>query len=528
MKHVTFLFILLFSFLVPSLVYAEWGFSTGVKIITNPSVGTEDVSRTDIFNFMGDFYKDSLPNTYGYIDVKSVWISKNSELYESLQVLIYLDLIKNTSTNIYPDKKLKASDFYKLSDAVFAINLRGDQLESDLQNRYTKAYDLQNVATQLDSIINRTTLNTEESIAPTRQVKAKELELKKDIFTDVYETLLTDHYNKDSIDEVEVIESAIKGLANWTGDTYTTYFPPIENKSFQQSLNGEYEWIGSYVEMPAPGIVQIVSPIVWSPSEKAGIKWGDIITKIDDIYVTESMSLTEVVSYIKGPAGTTVDLTIQRNNSTILITVERAKITIKEIEYSLPRANTFYIQVKTFWAHVDDEFEDALDALKAESSVNKVIIDLRNNPGWYLSTVNDMLSYFIEKWEPTAIVKYQDGEVKHLSKWYNDIDFSEYQIVFLQNSGTASASEIMIGSVKDYYPDTIIIWEKSFWKGSVQDIKSYSDGSSLKYTIAKWFTGKTQTWIDGVGISPDIELELDEKKWERGIDNQLDKALQIR
>lgn len=140
-----------------------------------------------------------------------------------------------------------------------------------------------------------------------------------------------------------------------------------------------------------------------------------------------------------------------------------------------------------------------------------------------------MLSYFIEKDKPTAIVKYIDKTKTFSSKGYDLIDFSKYKIVILQNSGTASASEILIWTLKDYYPNIEIIWEQSYWKGSVQVMKPYIDWSLLKYTIAKWFTWLTETWIDWIWIKPTIELEFDleafKKNW---FDNQLNKAKLIR
>ena len=136
-----------------------------------------------------------------------------------------------------------------------------------------------------------------------------------------------------------------------------------------------------------------------------------------------------------------------------------------------------------------------------------------------------MLSYFVEEWKPTAIVKYTKWEQQYNSKGYDLLDFSNYKIVILQNSWTASASEILIWTLQDYMDNITVIWENSYGKGSVQTIRGYKDGSTLKYTIAKWFTWKTQTGIDGIWITPDIELEFDIEKFKKDwSDNQLDAA----
>jgi carboxyl-terminal processing protease len=137
-----------------------------------------------------------------------------------------------------------------------------------------------------------------------------------------------------------------------------------------------------------------------------------------------------------------------------------------------------------------------------------------------------MLSYLVPKWQNVAVVKYLGYNENIASKGYEGVSLSNYKVIILQNSGTASASEIMIWTIKDYFPNAVTIGENSFGKGSVQTLKEYTDGSSLKYTIAKWFTGKSQTWIDGVWINPDVILELDADAYRKDwTDNQLQRAI---
>jgi carboxyl-terminal processing protease len=167
-----------------------------------------------------------------------------------------------------------------------------------------------------------------------------------------------------------------------------------------------------------------------------------------------------------------------------------------------------------------------LTELKSKSNMKKLIIDLRNNWGWYLNEVTKMLSYIVPKWENTAVIKYLWYDESITSAGYDLINLNNYKVIVLQNSWTASASEIMIWTMNDYFKDLVTIWENTFGKGSVQTIREYNDGSSLKYTIAKWFTGWTQTWIDGVWIAPDVELELDIESYQKDwTDNQLQKAI---
>ena len=278
--------------------------------------------------------------------------------------------------------------------------------------------------------------------------------------------------------------------------------------------------------METPGSVRILSPIPDSPAEKAWLKWWDLIIKVDGKEIKKENSLPEVITWIKWPAWSKVTLTVERWENIFHIDVIREKIIIINLESKLLTKDTYYIQIKSFWDNVSQNFKHALEWVKEYKRVNKIIIDLRNNGGWYLWEVADMLSYFIKKWEPTAVVKYTTWEQVYKSQGYDSLDFSKYKIVILQNSWTASASEIMIGTLKDYIDDITVIWEKSYGKWSVQTIRWYNDGSSLKYTVAKWFTWKTQTWIDGIWIIPDVDLEFDIEKYQQDwSDNQLEKAI---
>jgi carboxyl-terminal processing protease len=493
-------------FLVFILFINLWAYTTfwAEKILT----------REEVFTFFWDSFNGKIPKTYEYIDLKFQWVNKETPLYEALQKLVYLDKIENTNTNIQKNQPLSQYAFYMLAQKIYDLKL--DYLDINfLKQEQTDTNDLE----KIKRII------SQKSITIKWTTNKKSIEQKKAIFQDVYATLLQEHYNKNNINEEKVLESAIEWVAKWMNDKYTVYFPPTESQGFYDTLSWEYEWIGSYVDMEKPWIVRIVSPITWSPSQEAWLKWGDIIIKVDEKEVTKENSLQEVVSWIKWPAETQVLLTIKRWQETLEIKVTRAKITIKDVEYKLLDYSTFYIEIKSFWDHVSQQFKEALEELKKNKWVKKVIIDLRNNGGGYLWEVSDMLWYFVEKWEPTAVVKYIENERKFLSTWYDLIDFSKYKLILLQNSWTASASEIMIGTIKDYYPEAEIVWEKSFGKGSVQAIKDYVDGSTVKYTIAKWFTWLSQTGIDGIWIQPTIEVEFDVDLYKiNNRDNQLERA----
>lgn len=435
-------------------------------------------------------------------------------MYEDLQKLVYLDLIKNNTSNIYPAKSIDLYTFSKLSEKILEYSLGNDTDTATLKAVNVTYRDLRDLSKAIDSDIPEA--SAELDIDLWRQ---------SFIFQDVFKTLKQSHFDRENLDDTELFYSAISGLAEWSDDIYTTYFPPVQNKSFQESLNWEFEGIGAFVDMPEPGVLLIVTPIVDSPAEKSGVKWWDIVTQIDGEAVTDQFSLKQLVERIKWPAGTTVVLTINRWWEELEISVVRGKIVIKDIEYEVLQNNTFYIQVRNFWPNVFEEFSNTLGELQSNSRISKVIIDVRNNPGGFLDQVSKILGYFVPEWEPTAIVDFGTKQDIFRSEGITDIDFSQYELVLLQNSGSASASEILVGTIKDYFPQATIVWEKSFGKWSVQNVKTYSDGSAFKYTIAKWLTGKTQTGIDGVGILPDVEVELDREQSSQWVDTQLKSAL---
>lgn len=477
----------------------------------------EKINIWKIFNFFASKFEE-IPESYKYITVNYKDVEKWSELEWSIQKLLYLDLIKNPKILLNKESELNAWSFYRLAEKILEIQILDDETKEILTTRNTNYNDLNKIS----SII------WDRTIKVNTKLKNKELKEKIETFNDVYNIIMNNHYDKDKLDEVKILESAISWIASWTNDKHTVYFNKIEGENFIDSLASDYEGIGSYVDMEKPGLVRIISPIPDSPSEKAGLKWWDIIKKVNWKDVQIENSLSEVISWIKWPAWTQVILTIDRNWETLNITVTRAKIIIVNIESKIINSDTYYIQIKSFWDKVKDDFKESLLKLKEEKNIKRIVIDLRNNWWWMLDEVSDILWYFIPEWEAIAREQFYNYEEVLTSNWYNLLDFNKYKIVILQNSWTASASEILIWTLKDYYPNTTLIWENTYGKGSVQELINLNDGWLLKYTKAKWFTWKTKTWIDWVWIKPDIELEFDLENYNKNwVDNQLNKALSI-
>ena len=481
------------------------------------------ITREEAFIFLAAWVGKNIPESYKYITLHHSWVTTWSDLETSLQKLVYLNLIQNTPTSIWAQKIISSTEFIALSNRVLWLDLS----QESFQTTTISAEDLKDVRDLYITEIE--TPKTSIKINSSFNTWDAPLTTKEKIFFDVYNTLEKSHYDTDTFSKDDLLDAAISWLTNSTEDKYTTYFPPTDSKNFFTILDGEYEGIGAYVEMPSPWELIIVSPISGSPAESAGLKGWDRVTHVDDMEVTETNSLAEVITWIKGPSGTIVTLTIQRSweSSPLIFEMKRWKIILKDVEYKKLDSKTAYIQIKTFWEHVADDFEMSLEQIAEDKNIQKIIFDLRNNPGWYLDQVANMMGGLVPEGKATAIVSHGDTDTPFISSGKNTIDLSKYEVIFLQNSGTASASEIMIGTLKDYFPESVIIWEQSFWKGSVQTLKNYKDGSTLKYTTAKWYTGRTRTGIDGVWITPDTTVIFDQEKYDNSqIDNQLQKALQ--
>ena len=469
-------------------------------------------TRDEVFQFFWNIYRDTLPQSYLYIDVRYTWLEQYPQLKRSLQALIYKDLIRNVPINIQPSQSITLREYSTLSkkftgvEIPFEINNSSRLLKDDFDT-------LSNYINQVRS----------QEIVPI-DLQSQGLWSKWDIFLDIFDILKSEHYDAREFTRDQLILWAIRWLTESTWDDYTTYFPPTQSQNFFEGLEGEYEWIWAYVDMPEPWVFVIVTPMVWSPAEKAWLRWWDRVTHVDWEEITTDNSLQEIVSWIKWPKGSTVTLSVFRptTREELQIEVLRDTITLTDVEHEQINSNTYYIQVKNFWEKVDSEFLDAMSSFQ-DSHSDRLILDFRNNPGWYLSKVLTILSHFVETWEPIALIRQWNFDLYHESEDVKKFDLWDKEIFILQNSGTASASEIFIGTLQDYFPDIITIWENTFWKGSVQSLRQYYDGSTLRFTTARWYTWKLERAIDGVWIAPDIEMVDEQVDW---IDLILETAVQ--
>lgn len=329
------------------------------------------------------------------------------------------------------------------------------------------------------------------------------------------------------------LEGAISGMVAGLEDPYTVYLPPAEDDLFRADLQGSFGGIGAELEMRNQ-LLTIVAPLQGTPAEKAGLVAGDVIFKIDD-KETATLNVTEAVGYIRGDKGTKVKLTIVRagKEAPFEVELERDTIVVKSVvaEQIGTDQAIAYIKVNKF----GDDTTDLLKAAFQDAATKKgIILDLRNNPGGYLYSAVEAIGMVI----PTTITsdnadlrnrvalkeRTKDGEEK-AERATNRAIVPEVPLVVLINGGSASASEIFAGAMKDY-GRAKLVGELSFGKGSVQDLVDLKNGGSIKVTIAHWLT-PTGTEINGKGIEPDVKVVLPEDVSPSKDDVQVQEALKL-
>jgi carboxyl-terminal processing protease len=323
----------------------------------------------------------------------------------------------------------------------------------------------------------------------------------------------------------EKVYGAIAGLTKSFGDPYTVFFPPVEAKAFAEDIKGEFGGVGMEIGL-RDEVLTVVSPLKDSPAERAGIKAGDKIFKIDDKTTTD-MAVDAAVKLIRGEKGTSVKLLIIRNGDVkpIEISVVRDTINIPTIDTKLRSDGIFIISLYSFSENSPSLFTKALREFVISGS-DKLILDLRGNPGGYLEASVDMASWFLPAGKVVVREDFgkKKGEEVYRSKGY-DIFSDKLKMVILINRGSASASEILTGALSEH-GKAIVVGERSFGKGSVQELVNITNDTSLKITIARWLTPNGKS-ISEEGITPTYVATSSEKDLKDGRDVQLEKAVEI-
>ena len=350
-----------------------------------------------------------------------------------------------------------------------------------------------------------------------------EIYKKIDLFGEVLEKI-----NKEYVDEInqsESMDSAIDGLLQ-SLDPYSSYMSPEVFNEMQTETSGEFGGLGIEVTMES-GVVKVISPIDDTPASKAGIRAGDYIVKIDNTQV-QGKSLAEAVDLMRGPVGSGIELTVRRRGERKALTfyIVREVIEIKSVKADLLEKNIGYIRLTSFNENSGNQIEKEIKKLEKNKELKAYILDLRNNPGGLLSQAITISDFFLDDGE---IVSTKSRKASENRKWFakkGDLTNGKTLIVLI-NYGSASASEIVAGALKDH-KRAILIGENSFGKGSVQSIIPLKNKGAIRLTVAKYYlpSGKS---ISEVGVSPDIEIDEDSNEFriKTDTDNQLNYAIKL-
>ncbi len=343
------------------------------------------------------------------------------------------------------------------------------------------------------------------------------------LFWQSYNTLKEKFVNPGKIDNQKIIYGAISGMVKTLGDPYTVFYNPEETKKFEEQLLGIFEGIGIEIDIKNEQLV-VITPLEGTPAQRSGLMAGDRILKIGNTD-TSGISVDEAVTLIRGPKGTEVNLTIFRDGwqESKEIKIIRDVIKIPSLKWELLENNIAYIHIYQFSESLSSDFRKAAIEI-LNSPAKKIILDLRNNPGGYLEVSQYIAGWFLERGKTVVIEDFGNGKEKNIYKSEGNGEFMRYPMVALINKGSASASEILAGALRDDR-DIKLIGEKSFGKGSIQEMVELKKESTIKITIAKWLTPKGVS-ISDVGLDPDIKSEMTEEDYKQNKDPQLEKAIE--
>lgn len=307
------------------------------------------------------------------------------------------------------------------------------------------------------------------------------------------------------IDEEKMIDGAIKGYVEGLGDPYTTYLTKEEMQEFIEETNSEYVGIGVYLtNSKTDNTILVVGTMKAAPALEAGIQAGDVIEKVNDVAYTGDQ-LDDAIKILKGEEGTDVKVTVLRDGKEIDLTVTRRKITVEHVDSQMLENNIAYIQVDSFDSGVAEDFKKQITELK-NGGAKGIIIDLRSNGGGIVDEATGIADLFLKENETILITKGKD-EKEETTVSKNKPIIQDIPLVVLVNEGTASASEILAGALKDKYPNTTIVGKTTYGKGVIQTLYNLTDGSGLKITTEEYFT-PNHNKINKEGIKPDVEVNL--------------------
>ncbi len=380
------------------------------------------------------------------------------------------------------------------------------------------------------SSVDNGTKNFIQRLSNPKDIFAKDPEENKpekvnfDIFWDVWRKINNNYVNQsDTKDTQKRVFGAIKGMVNSLGDPYSIFFDPEESKAFKTELDGKFTGIGAELTVQ-DGILTVIAPIDDMPAQKAGILAGDKILKVND-ELTNDMTIEQAVKKIRGEKGTEVTLTVLHSKAKEAseIKIIRDEIDIKSVVYEKKEGGVAYVRIKGFMDDTAEEFDKITSKILADNP-RGMVLDVRSNPGGNLAVAIDIISKFVPKGE-TVLWEQDRNKNEKAYEAIGGEEFVNIPVVVLVDGGSASASEILAGALRDDRHSELV-GVKTFGKGSVQSFEPLSGGSSLKMTIAKWLTPSKQS-INKIGIEPTIKVELTLDDIKKKNDKQLKKAMEV-
>lgn len=344
------------------------------------------------------------------------------------------------------------------------------------------------------------------------------------LFWEAWNKLEEKFVDKEKFNTQEMIYGAVSGMVKSLDDPYTVFLKPEDTKRFMEDIKGAFEGVGMEIGI-RNGQLQVIAPLEGTPAQKAGLRAGDKIIKVDD-KPTADITTDEAVNLIRGSKGTEVILSIWRKDwgETKDIKIVRGVIEIPSLKWEIIEDNIAYLKLYHFTEKAAYDFTMAAIEI-LNSGTQKIILDLRNNPGGYLEVAQDIAGWFLSRGQIVVIEDFGEGQERKEYKAEGNANLLTYSVVVLINQGSASGSEILAGALRDNR-QVLLIGETTFGKGSVQELEKLKEGSSLKITIARWLTPNGELIADK-GLEPDIKVEMTNEDYNEGRDPQLNKAIEI-
>jgi carboxyl-terminal processing protease len=361
----------------------------------------------------------------------------------------------------------------------------------------------------------------------TREAPVRDLNF--NLFWTVWDQMHTSYFDKTKLNDAQMIYGAIKGMVASVGDPYTVFLTPSVNKISEDDLSGNFDGIGIQIGYRNQQLA-VIAPLPETPAEKSGIKAGDYIVGIKDPargveLSTNGISLPEAVKAIRGQAGSSVQLTLVRDgqDKPFEVSVVRANIDVPSVTLKFIGKNEkiAHLKVSKFGAETKQEWDQAVTKILATKELKGIVLDLRNNPGGYLQSAIELASEFVPR-GTTVVIQEMSGGQEEYGKTEVSGKLQDKHVVILINKGSASASEILSGALRDQ-KQIQLIGDTSFGKGTVQEPKQLDDGTGIHVTIARWLT-PSKYWVHDKGLEPDVKVSDDANTVE---DEQLNKAIEV-